>query len=165
MPIDHIHFLKANHRAAFPILAPAFARLTVSADVVLCSSSGWSHMVTARGLKAVYCHTPARWLYRRQEHLGGTVGPVLLSVGPAAVRVGSAARAAELAALLAAVFAAGVLAFDPFGFGLPQVPVTFVPLVVLVWVGLRYRVWAASVAVLILSGTAALGTARIARTA
>lgn len=71
LPIDRIGFLRANHRAAFPILAPAFARLTVSADVVLCSSSGWAHMVTARGLKAVYCYTPARWLYQTKRYLGG----------------------------------------------------------------------------------------------
>jgi PAS domain S-box-containing protein len=88
------------------------------------------------------------------------VSPVLLALGPDAVRVRPAARAVELAVLLAAVFALGVLGFDPLGFGLPQLPVSFLPLVGLVWVGLRYRVWAAAVAVLVLSATAVLGTAR-----
>ncbi len=99
LPINRIGFLRANHRAAFPILAPAFARLTVSADVVLCSSSGWAHMVTARGLKAVYCHTPARWLYQSNRYFRGSRGArTLLWPAMRALRAWDhkAARSAQL---------------------------------------------------------------------
>src|SRR5581483_6867827 len=36
----------------------------ISADVVICSSSGWAHGVNASGAKFVYCYSPARWLYK-----------------------------------------------------------------------------------------------------
>lgn len=68
--LDAIRPLRRNHRAALPLLAPAFSRCTVSADVVLCSSSGWAHGVKVDGRKVVYCHTPARWLYQPTRYLG-----------------------------------------------------------------------------------------------
>jgi glycosyltransferase involved in cell wall biosynthesis len=70
LPLDRIAFLRRHHRLALPLLAPAFSRLTVTADVVLCSSSGWAHGARALGRKLVYCHTPARWLYQTQTYLG-----------------------------------------------------------------------------------------------
>lgn len=81
LPVDR-HF-----RALAPLYPLAFRSLgELSEDVVISSSSGWAHGVrTAPGsLHIVYCHTPARWLYRRQEHLGRALGPVLLSplLGP-----------------------------------------------------------------------------------
>ena len=60
-----------NHRAALPLLAPSFSRLRVSADVVICSSSGWAHGTQVEGRKIVYCHTPARWLYQPDRYLRG----------------------------------------------------------------------------------------------
>ena len=81
LPVDQ-HF-----RALAPLYPLAFRSLgRLSQDVVISSSSGWAHGVrTAPGsLHIVYCHTPARWLYRRQEHLGRGMGPALLSplLGP-----------------------------------------------------------------------------------
>ena len=42
----------------------------VDADIVVCSSSGWAHLVRTSGRKIVYCHSPAKWLYRRDDYLG-----------------------------------------------------------------------------------------------
>jgi glycosyltransferase involved in cell wall biosynthesis len=75
VPIDK------RFRALAPLYPVAFRELgPIPADVVVSSSSGWAHGVrTAEGsLHIVYCHTPARWLYRRQEHLGNALGPTLL---------------------------------------------------------------------------------------
>lgn len=63
--------LRRSHRLALPFLASAFSRLRISADVVLCSSSGWAHGVRTPGRKVVYCHSPARWLYQTDRYLGG----------------------------------------------------------------------------------------------
>jgi glycosyltransferase involved in cell wall biosynthesis len=66
--------LRAWHRLALPLLAPAFGHETIHADVVLCSSSGWAHGIHCTGRKIVYCHTPARWLYDSDRYLGGRHG-------------------------------------------------------------------------------------------
>lgn len=53
-------------RALLPLYPAAFRSLgTIDADLVISSSSGWAHGVrtTPRTFHAVYCHTPARWLY------------------------------------------------------------------------------------------------------
>jgi glycosyltransferase involved in cell wall biosynthesis len=74
--------LRHRHRLALPLLAPAFSRLRIAADVTLCSSSGWAHGVRVDGRKVVYCHTPARWLYQSERYLRGRPAPVrLLAVG------------------------------------------------------------------------------------
>jgi glycosyltransferase involved in cell wall biosynthesis len=60
-------------RNLFPLYPAAFRSFgEIDADVVIASSSGWAHMarVVAGAVHVVYCHTPARWLYR-YEHLGG----------------------------------------------------------------------------------------------
>src|SRR4051812_19070597 len=64
--------LRRWHRAALPLLAPAFSHLDVPGDVVVCSSSGWAHGARVSGRKVVYCHTPARWLYQTGRYLGGS---------------------------------------------------------------------------------------------
>lgn len=61
--------LRRHHRWALPLLAPTFSRMTVDAEVAVCSSSGWAHGATVRGHKVVYCHTPARWLYQSDRYL------------------------------------------------------------------------------------------------
>ena len=71
LPLDSVSVLRHRHRYALPFLAPAFSRLKVKADVVLCSSSGWAHGARVEGRKIVYCHTPARWLYQQQRYLRG----------------------------------------------------------------------------------------------
>ncbi len=68
--LDRIAPFRRRHRLALPVLAPAFASSRVDADVVLCSSSGWSHGIRTEGRKIIYCHSPAKWLYRRNEYLG-----------------------------------------------------------------------------------------------
>jgi glycosyltransferase involved in cell wall biosynthesis len=68
--LDRLAPLRRRHRLALPLLARAFSSLEVSADVVLCSSSGWAHGTTVRGRKIVYCHSPARWLYQAERYLG-----------------------------------------------------------------------------------------------
>jgi glycosyltransferase involved in cell wall biosynthesis len=69
LPINKFGALRRDHRRALPFLAPAFHRLDVDADVVLCSSSGWAHGARTNGKKIVYCHTPARWLYQRDRYV------------------------------------------------------------------------------------------------
>jgi glycosyltransferase involved in cell wall biosynthesis len=67
LPVDR------GFRNLFPLYPAAFKSLgEIDADVVIASSSGWAHMARARpdALHVVYCHTPARWLYR-DEYLDG----------------------------------------------------------------------------------------------
>jgi glycosyltransferase involved in cell wall biosynthesis len=76
LPVD------AGFRALAPLYPFAFGNLgQLPADLVISSSSGWAHGVrTAPGAThIVYCHTPARWLYRSEEHLGRTPGAIMLS--------------------------------------------------------------------------------------
>jgi glycosyltransferase involved in cell wall biosynthesis len=69
LPLNRIGVLRRNHRLALPLLASAFSRLQVEADVVVCSSSGWAHGAGTTGRKIVYCHAPARWLYQSDVYL------------------------------------------------------------------------------------------------
>jgi glycosyltransferase involved in cell wall biosynthesis len=69
-------------RALAPLYPLAFRSLgELPEDVVISSSSGWAHAVRPRAdaLHIVYCHTPARWLYRGDEHLGRAIGPALMT--------------------------------------------------------------------------------------
>jgi glycosyltransferase involved in cell wall biosynthesis len=70
LALNRLPPLRRHHRVAMPLLAPAFSRLKVAADVTVCSSSGWAHGVRTFGRKVVYCHTPARWLYQPRLYLG-----------------------------------------------------------------------------------------------
>ncbi len=67
--LNRFGFFLRDHRRALPLLASSFGRLRVDADVVVCSSSGWSHGLQTSGVKIIYCHTPARWLYQRDHYL------------------------------------------------------------------------------------------------
>jgi glycosyltransferase involved in cell wall biosynthesis len=71
MPVNRLVPLRHHHRMALPLLAPAFSGISISADVVVCSSSGWAHGIHTDGRKLVYCHTPARWLYEPAHYLPG----------------------------------------------------------------------------------------------
>jgi glycosyltransferase involved in cell wall biosynthesis len=65
LPVDR------GFRNLFPLYPPAFRMLgEIRADIVLSSSSGWAHMARSApdAFHAVYCYTPARWLYR-DDHL------------------------------------------------------------------------------------------------
>ena len=66
--LNRSQFLRRHHRFALPLLANAFSKIDVDEKIVLCSSSGWAHGVHTSGTKLVYCHCPARWLYKRAEY-------------------------------------------------------------------------------------------------
>jgi glycosyltransferase involved in cell wall biosynthesis len=72
LPLNRLTPLRQRHRLALPLLAPAFSRLRLGEDVVVCSSSGWAHGARVAGRKIVYCHTPARWLYQPERYLRGS---------------------------------------------------------------------------------------------
>jgi glycosyltransferase involved in cell wall biosynthesis len=71
-PVDRLP-VDQGFRNLFPVYPAAFRALgEIEADVVISSSSGWAHMArtTPETLHVVYCHNPARWLYRPEHHLG-----------------------------------------------------------------------------------------------
>lgn len=68
-PLDRIAAVRQHHRWSLPLMAWSFGRVVSDADVTVCSSSGWAHGVSATGRKVVYCHSPARWLYRPDNYL------------------------------------------------------------------------------------------------
>ena len=73
---DKVAAFRADPRRAFPLLGRAFSRHVIDdADVVICSSSGWSHRVRSSAPKIVYCHNPARWLYQPDDYLAGLSVP------------------------------------------------------------------------------------------
>jgi glycosyltransferase involved in cell wall biosynthesis len=74
--LDRLRPLRKRHRLALPLLPIAFTTSRVAADVVVCSSSGWAHGIRTDGRKIVYCHSPAKWLYRRADYLGGNASLV-----------------------------------------------------------------------------------------
>lgn len=84
--------LRKDARLALPFLATAWSMLKpITADVVVCSSSGWAHGVptgkTTR--KIVYCHNPARWLYQTEDYLLDRpwyIGMALRAIRPFLVR-------------------------------------------------------------------------------
>lgn len=67
--LDRIGPIRRNHRLGLPLTAPAFRSRRVDAAAVLCSTSGWAHGIGCTGPKIVYCHSPARWLYRPDGYL------------------------------------------------------------------------------------------------
>jgi glycosyltransferase involved in cell wall biosynthesis len=72
-PLDRLP-VDDGFRNLFPLYPLAFRAFgTLRQDVVISSSSGWAHGVRtgADSFHAVYCYTPARWLYGA-DHLGGT---------------------------------------------------------------------------------------------
>ncbi len=73
-PLNRIGALRRNHRAALPLLPVAASSILIDADVVLVSSSGWAHGFRTTGSKAVYCYSPARWLYQPESYLGDAAG-------------------------------------------------------------------------------------------
>jgi glycosyltransferase involved in cell wall biosynthesis len=85
-PLDRLP-VDAGFRALAPLYPLGFRALgTLTQELVISSSSGWAHGVrtSVQSLHVVYCHTPARWLYRPDEHLGRALGPRLLAplLGP-----------------------------------------------------------------------------------
>jgi len=78
MPVDR------GFRNLFPLYPAAFQQLgPVGGDMVVSSSSGWAHMLRTQPgtFHAVYCHTPARWLYG--ESYMGTASWKQRAISPA----------------------------------------------------------------------------------
>ena len=73
--LDRARLLRERHRLALPLLPLAFGSTRIDADVVVCSSSGWAHGIRTDGRTIVYCHSPAKWLYRRDDYLGERPSP------------------------------------------------------------------------------------------
>jgi glycosyltransferase involved in cell wall biosynthesis len=93
--LQRIPAFRRDPRRAFPVLGRAFSRLVIAdADVVICSSSGWAHRVTATGPKVVYCHNPARWLYQPDDYLSALPAPARRAF----VRVTAGMRRSDVAA-------------------------------------------------------------------
>jgi glycosyltransferase involved in cell wall biosynthesis len=69
LPLNRVGVLRHHHRLGLPVFAPAFSRLRVTADVVICSSTGWAHGTRVTGRSVVYCHSPARWLWAKDQYL------------------------------------------------------------------------------------------------
>ena len=73
LPVDE------GFRNLFPLYSTAFRLLRINADMIVSSSSGWAHRIRRPpdSFHAIYCHTPARWLFadeymrstRRQQAL------------------------------------------------------------------------------------------------
>lgn len=72
--------LRRSHRLALPFLARDVDGITIDADVVLASSSGWAHGMRTEGKKIVYCHAPARWLYQTERYASGQGGGLAATV-------------------------------------------------------------------------------------
>jgi glycosyltransferase involved in cell wall biosynthesis len=72
-PLDRLP-VDEGFRNLFPLYPAAFRSFgTLRQNVVISSSSGWAHSVrtSADSFHAVYCYTPARWLYGG-DHLGAS---------------------------------------------------------------------------------------------
>lgn len=77
-PLQRSGAVRREPRIALPLL-PRFARrlpVPPEADVVLVSSSGLAHALSAAQPKVVYWHTPARWLHAPDDYLLGLPAPV-----------------------------------------------------------------------------------------
>jgi glycosyltransferase involved in cell wall biosynthesis len=98
-PLDRLP-VDAGFRNLFPLYPAAFRAFgTLSQDLVISSSSGWAHSVRTAPecFHAVYCYTPARWLYA-DDHLGASRAKQMLKPAVGLVRRWdrAAARRADL---------------------------------------------------------------------
>lgn len=74
-PVDRIP-TDGRFRLLAPLLPAAFRAFgELGQDLVISSSSGWAHAVrtSPASLHVVYCYTPARWLYRPDEYMRGSL--------------------------------------------------------------------------------------------
>lgn len=83
--LQRMPLMVRHHRIGFPLYAPTFSGVTVDAPLVVCSTAGWSHGLRTTGLKVLYVHNTARWLYQRKEYLAGSLvaaAPLLSVMSP-----------------------------------------------------------------------------------
>lgn len=66
--LERLPMVRRDPRLALPVLADIFRHHEADADVLVCSSSGFAHLVRNRGAKIVYCHNPPRWLYQWDDY-------------------------------------------------------------------------------------------------
>ena len=64
-----------------PLLPLTASCLKVPAHVAVVSTTGWAHGFKFTGEKLVYCHSPARWLYLRDQYLGDEKKNSVIGVG------------------------------------------------------------------------------------
>ncbi|MBB3676994.1 glycosyltransferase [Modestobacter versicolor] len=77
LPLNRVPLLRQDPRLALPFLSDSFSHHRITdADLVLVSSSGFAHQVTADAPKIVYCHNPPRWLHQTADYLKGS-GPLV----------------------------------------------------------------------------------------
>lgn len=67
--LQRIGPFRRNPRLALPLLAPVVERHRIDAEVTICQTTGWSHGMPVSGVKIVYAHNTARWLYQSDEYL------------------------------------------------------------------------------------------------
>jgi glycosyltransferase involved in cell wall biosynthesis len=74
--LNRVGVLRRDPRRAFPLLRSVFEGFRLDdADVVLCSSAGWSHGVRTPAPRVVYCHNPPRWFYQTDSYLRSLPAP------------------------------------------------------------------------------------------
>lgn len=65
-------FLRKDPRRAAALLPLAMRSFDLrSYELVVCSSSGWAHLVASDAPRIVYCYTPPRWLYEPTSYFSG----------------------------------------------------------------------------------------------
>jgi glycosyltransferase involved in cell wall biosynthesis len=67
--LNNLGWVRRHHRVGLPVYPTLFSHMTIEADVVICSSSGWAHGARTAGRKIVYCHNPARWVYQTANYV------------------------------------------------------------------------------------------------
>ncbi|OFN15749.1 glycosyl transferase family 1 [Rothia sp. HMSC058E10] len=80
-PLNRVGLLRRYHRLALPLLPLTASCLKVPAHVAVVSTTGWAHGFKFTGEKLVYCHSPARWLYLRDQYLGDEKKNSVIGVG------------------------------------------------------------------------------------
>lgn len=68
--LNHWAWPRTHHRACLPVLPLVASSIHIQADVIIASSSGWSHGFRGNGKNVVYCYSPARWLYQSEAYIG-----------------------------------------------------------------------------------------------
>jgi glycosyltransferase involved in cell wall biosynthesis len=80
-PLQKVSAFRHDPRRALALLPRAWSSTVINdADIVVCSSTGFSHGVRTRAPKLVYCHNPARWLHQPEDYLPEQVRPVRMAV-------------------------------------------------------------------------------------
>lgn len=69
-------FAKQSRAALAPLAAAAFLRAAPTDEVMLASTSGWSHWMESTAPTVVYCHTPPRWLWAPEDYFSTLPRPV-----------------------------------------------------------------------------------------